>query len=206
MTSASISNSTMRCSGCASSIRRCAASSSRREGAGVLRRREHQDARPVESSAQSQLLQVHQRDAQRHRGCDANSGQFYMTAISGACAGGGYELALATDYIMMADDGSTSVSLPELPLLAVLARHRRPDAAGRQARGATRSRGFFLHHRGRRCGASARSNGASSMRSFRARNSSKRRRARRSEFAARSDRPCGPARNRAEAARAQYRG
>jgi len=49
-----------------------------------------------------------------------NSGQFYMTAISGACAGGGYELALATDYIMMADDGSTSVSLPELPLLAVL--------------------------------------------------------------------------------------
>jgi benzoyl-CoA-dihydrodiol lyase len=50
----------------------------------------------------------------------ANSGQFYMTAISGACAGGGYELALATAYIMMADDGSTSVSLPELPLLAVL--------------------------------------------------------------------------------------
>ena len=50
----------------------------------------------------------------------ANSGQFYMTAIGGACAGGGYELALATDYIMMADDGSTSVSLPELPLLAVL--------------------------------------------------------------------------------------
>jgi benzoyl-CoA-dihydrodiol lyase len=50
----------------------------------------------------------------------ANSGQSYLTAISGACAGGGYELALATDYIMMADDGSTSVSLPELPLLAVL--------------------------------------------------------------------------------------
>jgi benzoyl-CoA-dihydrodiol lyase len=50
----------------------------------------------------------------------ANSCQFYLTAISGACAGGGYELALATDYIMMADDGSTSVSLPELPLLAVL--------------------------------------------------------------------------------------
>jgi benzoyl-CoA-dihydrodiol lyase len=49
-----------------------------------------------------------------------NSRQFYLTAISGACAGGGYELALATDYIMMADDGSTNVSLPELPLLAVL--------------------------------------------------------------------------------------
>ena len=50
----------------------------------------------------------------------ANSGQFYLSAIGGACAGGGYELALATGYIMMADDGSTSVSLPELPLLAVL--------------------------------------------------------------------------------------
>jgi benzoyl-CoA-dihydrodiol lyase len=49
-----------------------------------------------------------------------NSGQFYLAAIGGPCAGGGYELALATDYIMMADDGSTSVSLPEVPLLAVL--------------------------------------------------------------------------------------
>ncbi|MDB5107533.1 MAG: boxC, partial [Candidatus Binatus sp.] len=49
-----------------------------------------------------------------------NSGQFYLTAINGACAGGGYELALATDYLIMADDGSTNVSLPELPLLAVL--------------------------------------------------------------------------------------
>ncbi|HEY2485321.1 MAG TPA: 2,3-epoxybenzoyl-CoA dihydrolase [Candidatus Binataceae bacterium] len=49
-----------------------------------------------------------------------NSGQFYMTAIGGPCAGGGYELALATEYIMMADDGSTSVSLPEVALLAVL--------------------------------------------------------------------------------------
>jgi benzoyl-CoA-dihydrodiol lyase len=49
-----------------------------------------------------------------------NSGQFYLTAISGACAGGGYELALATDHIIMADDGSTNVSLPEVPLLAVL--------------------------------------------------------------------------------------
>jgi benzoyl-CoA-dihydrodiol lyase len=50
----------------------------------------------------------------------ANSGQYYLTAINGPCAGGGYELALATDYLIMADDGSTSVSLPEIPLLAVL--------------------------------------------------------------------------------------
>ena len=49
-----------------------------------------------------------------------NSGQRYLCAIVGTAAGGGYELALATDYIMMADDGSSSVSLPEVPLLAVL--------------------------------------------------------------------------------------
>ena len=49
-----------------------------------------------------------------------NSGQRYITAVNGPCAGGGYELALATDYIVLADDGNTSVSLPEVPLLAVL--------------------------------------------------------------------------------------
>src|SRR5262245_10524476 len=50
----------------------------------------------------------------------AESRQTYLTAIAGACAGGGYELALATDHIIMADDGSTTVALPEVPLLAVL--------------------------------------------------------------------------------------
>ena len=49
-----------------------------------------------------------------------NSSQTYIAAVNGSCAGGGYELALATDYILMADDGATSVSLPEIPLLAVL--------------------------------------------------------------------------------------
>jgi benzoyl-CoA-dihydrodiol lyase len=49
-----------------------------------------------------------------------NSRQTYLCAVGGACAGGGYELALATDYILLADDGATSVSLPEVPLLAVL--------------------------------------------------------------------------------------
>ncbi len=49
-----------------------------------------------------------------------NSQQRYICAVSGTAAGGGYELALATDYIMMADDGYSAVSLPEVPLLAVL--------------------------------------------------------------------------------------
>jgi benzoyl-CoA-dihydrodiol lyase len=50
----------------------------------------------------------------------ANSGQKYLCAIRGTAAGGGYELALATDHIVLADDGNSSVALPELPLLAVL--------------------------------------------------------------------------------------
>jgi len=50
----------------------------------------------------------------------AESRQAYLCAVNGPCAGGGYELALATDWIIMADDGNTAVSLPEVPLLAVL--------------------------------------------------------------------------------------
>ena len=49
-----------------------------------------------------------------------NSGQTYLAAISGAAAGGGYELAVTADHIMLIDDRRSSVSLPELPLLAVL--------------------------------------------------------------------------------------
>ncbi|MBB4305708.1 benzoyl-CoA-dihydrodiol lyase [Rhodobium orientis] len=48
------------------------------------------------------------------------SGQTYIAAVQGACAGGGYELALATDHIILTDDGASSVALPEVPLLAVL--------------------------------------------------------------------------------------
>ncbi|SNT52779.1 benzoyl-CoA-dihydrodiol lyase [Tardiphaga sp. OK246] len=49
-----------------------------------------------------------------------NSGQRFISVINGTAAGGGYELALATDHIIMADDGSAAVALPEVPLLAVL--------------------------------------------------------------------------------------
>src|SRR6201989_1748407 len=49
-----------------------------------------------------------------------NSGQRFITVVNGTAAGGGYELALATDHIILADDGSAAVALPEVPLLAVL--------------------------------------------------------------------------------------
>jgi benzoyl-CoA-dihydrodiol lyase len=48
------------------------------------------------------------------------SGQRMIAVVTGSCAGGGYELALAADHIILTDDGSSTVSLPELPLLAVL--------------------------------------------------------------------------------------
>ena len=48
------------------------------------------------------------------------SGQRYLCALNGTAAGGGYELALAMDYLILIDDGNAAVSLPEIPLLAVL--------------------------------------------------------------------------------------
>src|SRR5580692_11338146 len=50
----------------------------------------------------------------------AHSGQVYLAAVNGTASGGGYELALACDHIMLIDDRSSVVSLPELPLLGVL--------------------------------------------------------------------------------------
>jgi benzoyl-CoA-dihydrodiol lyase len=50
----------------------------------------------------------------------ANSGQTYLAALNGTAAGGGYELALACEQILLIDDNSSTVALPEVPLLGVL--------------------------------------------------------------------------------------
>ena len=83
-------------------------------------------------------------DSSRH------SGLKFLAAVNGACAGGGYELALACDEIILVDDRSSPLSLPEVPLLGVL-----PGTGGltrrhRQAPCAPRPRRHLLHHdRGR---------------------------------------------------------
>lgn len=55
-----------------------------------------------------------------YEAAEADSGQKYIAAVKGACAGGGYELALACNHIMLTNDSASSVALPEVPLLAVL--------------------------------------------------------------------------------------
>ena len=83
-------------------------------------------------------------DASRH------SGLKFIAAVNGACAGGGYELAIACDEIILVDDRSSSVGAAGGPAARCPARHRRPDPPHRQAPRAPRPRRRLLHaERGR---------------------------------------------------------
>src|ERR1700749_4278533 len=63
-----------------------------------------------------------------------SSGQTYLAAINGTASGGGYELALACEHLMLIDDRSSAVSLPELPLLGVLPGTGGPPRGGDKRR------------------------------------------------------------------------
>ena len=101
----------------------------------------------------------------------AESGQHYICAVKGACAGGGYELALACDHIILADDGASSVALPEVPLAGGAAGNRRPHARDRQAQGPPRPADVFCTDRGGGEGQASRPNGGWWMRWCRGRSS-----------------------------------
>ena len=80
----------------------------------------------------------------------AHSGQTWIAAVNGTAAGGGYELALACDEILLVDDRSSAVSLPEVPLLAVLPGTGGPHPRRRQAPRPARPRRRVRHpQRGR---------------------------------------------------------
>ena len=92
-----------------------------RQEPGVLRRRQYPHAgrvRPMPTRSISANSPT--RPATAWRIPSENSGQRFITVVNGTAAGGGYELALATDHIILADDGAAAVALPEVPLLAVL--------------------------------------------------------------------------------------
>ena len=79
-----------------------------------------------------------------------HSGLKFLAAVNGACAGGGYELALACDEIILVDDRSSAVSLPEVPLLGVLPGTGGLTRVTDKKQGAPRPGRHLLHQRGRR--------------------------------------------------------
>jgi benzoyl-CoA-dihydrodiol lyase len=83
-------------------------------GANIMMLRESSHAWKVNFCKYTNETRLAIEDASRH------SGIRFLAAVNGTCAGGGYELALACDEIVLVDDGNSTVSLPEAPLLGVL--------------------------------------------------------------------------------------
>ena len=145
---------------------------------GVLRRRQHPHAGGRDPRPQGQFLQVHQRNPQRRwRIRRENSGLRFITVVNGSAAGGGYELALATDHIMLVDDGSSAVALPKCRCWRCCRAPADSPASSTSARCAATTPTTSAPSR-KASRASARSTGAWSTRSCRTANWRQRRRAR----------------------------
>jgi len=159
----------------ADAVQRLRFRASRREGGAAALGQEPGVLAPAPTSAcwrapptphKVNFLQIHQRDPQTGWRIPARiPGSALSPSSTARRPAAAMKLALATDHIILADDGSASVALPEVPLLAVLPGHRRADARGRQAQGAPRSRRLFSAPSRKASRASARCSGGWSTRS-----------------------------------------
>ncbi len=119
-----------------------------RQGPDLLLGRQHLHARaPPRTPSRSTSASTRTRRGSPSRTRPRHSGLKSLAAVNGACAGGGYELALACDEILLVDDARSAVSLPEVSLLGVLPGHGRPHARRGQAQGAPRPRRRLLEPR-----------------------------------------------------------
>ena len=141
----------------------------------VLRRRQHLHARRVDATPFkvnfckfTNETRLASRTRRAHSGHASSSPR-----CNGTAAGGGYELALACDEILLVDDGNSRGVAARGAAARRAARHRRPHAPRRQAQGAPRPRRRVLHASPRASRASARWSGAWSTRSRRARSSTR---------------------------------